>query len=156
MSPNWKKNLVVCFYDSKGIVHIEIVPNCHNVIGDYDLDILESSWNHTLHLRLKNSMLENCMLAVNNLQIVIISKLKILMKGTQSRDYECHDRTRCQTKRWKIDCLFKIRKSLYKQTSCCIYYCNQNSVLLQQIFLHNLWKPNLKIFQRIQINWKIF
>lgn len=45
------RRMLVCFYDSKGIVHKEFIPNGQNVTREYYLGILGRLWKRILRVR---------------------------------------------------------------------------------------------------------
>ena len=49
------KKMLVCFYDSKGIIHHEFVPEGQTVTGSFYLSVLEGLWKRTRRVRPKHS-----------------------------------------------------------------------------------------------------
>jgi len=49
------KTMLVCFYNSKGIIHHEFVPKGQNVTGSFYLSVLECLWKRIRHVRPKYS-----------------------------------------------------------------------------------------------------
>ena len=49
------KTMLVCFYDSKGIIHHEFVPEGQTVAGSFYLSVLERLWKRIRHVRPKYS-----------------------------------------------------------------------------------------------------
>jgi len=45
------KTMLVCFYDSKGIIHSEFVPEGQTVTGSFYLSVLERLWKRIRRFR---------------------------------------------------------------------------------------------------------
>ena len=60
------KTILVCFYDSKGIIHHEFVPEGQTVTGSFHLSVLEHLWKRIRHVRPEYSALGSWFLLHDN------------------------------------------------------------------------------------------
>jgi len=63
------KTMLVCFYDSKGIIHHEFVPEGQIVTGSFYLSVLERLWKRNRHVRPKYSAPGSWFLLHNNVPV---------------------------------------------------------------------------------------